>query len=338
MLKPLASTGAVETESDVLLSRRWQARALGLVTRHAILLTLIVVSVVFSVLRPDTFFTRGNFNAIVGTQAVLLVVALALTIPLAAGDFDLSVGFNLGFTMSVLAVLTVHQQWPWPTAMVAAIAIGTGVGVVNAVLIVRLGVNAFVTTLGTGAVLNGLTLALTQGQTIGGIPNSLSNLSRATFLQLPLVAYYAFGLALILWYVFELTPLGRYLFFVGGNRTAARLLGVPVRRIRFGTFVFAAALSGVAGILSLGEIGASDVTVGPSFLLPAYSAAFLGATTIKPGRFNAWGTVVALYLLETAITGLELLGAPFWVEPLFTGVTLTLAVLFAQLASREPVE
>lgn len=312
------------------------AWALRVISRYSILLALFLFISVFSALRPDTFFTRGNFNAVIGTQAVLLLLALALTIPLAAGDFDLSIGFTLGFTMALVTILSADHHWPWPAALAVAAAAGFVIGVVNGLIIVYLGVNAFIVTLGSGTVLSGLTLAVTNGETKGGVPDVLQNAARHEIFGLPLVAYYAFVLAALLWYLLEHTPLGRYVLFVGGGREAARLAGVPVKRIRMGAFVAAAGICGLAGILTAGQLGAEDPTIGPQYLLPAYAAAFLGATTIKPGRFNAWGTVFALYLLATGITGLQLLGAPFWVEPVFNGSALTIAVTFARLASREP--
>lgn len=309
---------------------------LQFVSRHAILLTLIAFIVGFSLLRPETFPTEGTLTAVLGTQALLLLVALALTIPLATGEFDLSIGFTLGFTMAVSAYLTGSAGWDWGTAVIAALLAGVIVGAVNGLLVVTLDVNAFVATLGTGTVLGGLTLAITGGQTITGVADQISTVSRSELLGLPLVTYYAFALAFVLWFLLEHTPLGRYTLFVGAARDAARLAGVRVTAIRFGAFVASAAICGAAGILAAGQIGAADPTIGNSYLLPAYAAAFLGATTIKPGRFNAWGTVLALFLLATGITGLQLLGAPFWVEPVFNGVALTLAVTFARVASREP--
>ncbi len=314
------------------------AFARRIVSRHGIGIVLLLFIGVFSALRPDTFFTRGNLVAILGTQSILLIVALALTIPLAAGDFDLSFGFTLGFTMAIVTVLAVNHHWSWELATVAAVAAGLAVGVVNGFFIVHLGVNAFITTLGTGTVLNGLILAVTGGETIADVPAPVTTISRYEVFSLPLVWYYAIGLAIVLWYVYELTPVGRYIYFVGGGRDAARLAGLPVRAVRYGAFVATAGICGIAGILSAGQLGAVDPTIGSSFLLPAYAAAFLGATTIKPGRFNVWGTVLALYLLATGITGLQLLGAPYWVEPVFNGVALTLAVTFAQLASGEPAD
>ena len=105
--------------------------------------------------------------------------------------------------------------------------------------------------------------------------------------------------------------------------------------MRFGAFIASGAISAVAGIFTAGQLGAADPSVGPNFLLPAYAAAFLGATTIKPGRFNAWGTVVALYLLVTGVTGLELFGTSSWVQEMFNGAALLIAVTFARFVARE---
>lgn len=313
----------------------WRAGALRVIGRHGILLTLLLFIGLFSILNPDTFFTRGNLTAILGTQAILLMVALAVTMPLASGDFDLSVGFTLGFSMSLIAFLTVRQEWAWPPAMVVVILLGFAIGMVNGFFIVRLDVNAFIVTLGTGTVLSGLAIALTGGEVISGLPTTVESIARQRFFGLPLVTFYGFALAAGLWYVYDHTPFGRFLYFVGGGRDAARLAGLPVGKIRFTAFVFAAGVCGIAGVLYAGQLGAADATIGGTFLLPAYAAAFLGATTIKPGRFNSWGTVLALYLLATGITGLQLQGAPFWVEPVFNGTALTLAVTFARVASRE---
>lgn len=310
------------------------SRALALFSRHAILITLLAFIAGFSLLQPETFFTRANLNAILATQAVLLIVALAVTIPLASGDFDLSIGFTLNLTMAMTAYISVEAGWHWLSALLLSLFVGVGVGIVNAFFIVILDVSAFVVTLGMATVLQGLMFVITGGRVIFGIPDQITSMSRHEFVDIPLVTWYAFALAVMLWYLYEYTPLGRYLIFVGQDRMAARLAGVPVRRIRFGAFVAAGTICGIAGILNAAQLGASDPNVGPSVLLPAYAAAFLGATTIKVGRFNSWGTVFALFLLATGITGLQLMGAPFFVDPLFNGAALVLAVTFARVAQR----
>jgi ribose transport system permease protein len=244
----------------------------------------------------------------------------------------------LGFGATLLAYLSGSWHWPLGVAVVAVLAVGALVGLVNGLFIVRFGVNAFITTLGTGTVLTGLTLAVSGGQILTGVPDGVTRFAAGELVDLTWPAYVALGFSVVLWYVYEHTPVGRYLFFVGEGREVARLAGLPVRQLRWLAFVCASGIAAACGILAAGQLGSADPSVGPNYLLPAYAAAFLGATTIKPGRFNAFGTVVALYLLVTGVTGLELAGAASWVEQVFNGSALVVAVTFARLVSREAAE
>lgn len=320
-------------------ARRTRAeRSRSILYRYAVVLVFVVMVVVFSALLPHTFFTTGNFQTIVNSQAVLLLLALGLTLPLSVAEFDLSVASMLGFGATLLAYLCGNWHWPLLGALVAVIAVGAFVGLVNGLFVVRFGVNAFITTLGTGTVLTGLTLAVSGGQILTGVPTSLSNFAVGEAFGLAWPTYVTAGFAVVLWYVYEYTPAGRYLFFVGEGREVARLAGLPVARLRWLTFVVAAMVAALCGIFAAGQLGSADPSVGPNYLLPAYAAAFLGATTIKPGRFNSFGTVVALYLVVTGVTGLELLGAASWVEQVFNGTALVIAVTFARLVSQEAAE
>jgi ribose transport system permease protein len=331
-VQPAAAAAAV-------VARRSRAeRSRAAVYRYAVVLVFVAMVAVFSGLLPHTFFTTGNFQTIVNSQAVLLLLSLALTLPLSVGEFDLSVASMLGFGATLIAFLCGTWHWPLLGALVAVVAAGAFVGLVNGLFIVRFGVNAFITTLGTGTVLTGLTLAVSGGQILTGVPASVSNFAGGEALGLAWPTYLVAGFAIVLWYVYEHTPVGRYLFFVGEGREVARLAGLPVGRLRWLAFVFAAMIAAVCGILAAGQLGSADPSVGPNYLLPAYAAAFLGATTIKPGRFNSFGTVVALYLVVTGVTGLELLGAASWVEQVFNGGALVIAVTFARLVSQEAAE
>jgi ribose transport system permease protein len=144
-------------------------------------------------------------------------------------------------------------------------------------------------------------------------------------------------LCIIIWYVFEYTPLGRRLLFVGRGRSVSRLSGIRVGRLRWGALVASGTLAAVAGVVYAGTTGAADPSSGLQFLLPAFAAAFLGATAIQPGRFNPWGSIIAVYFLVTGITGLQLIGVKSYVQQLFYGGALVLAVALSQLARRREV-
>lgn len=302
-----------------------------LASNQGLLVVLVALLLGFSLALPDTFPTLANARNILGSQAVILMVALAVTLPLRAGDFDLSVSAVMAMSASVIAVLCVQHQWPLLYAVPVALLAGLLVGALNAGLVVGLKLDGFVATLGTMTAISGLTTWMTAGEVIAGLPPFLSTVANFRILTLPAIIIYGWALVLVLWYVYEHTPFGRYLLFTGGNREAARLTGVLVDRTRATAFMLASLISAIAGVLFAGAIGAVDPSVGHAYLLPPYAAAFLGSTTIQIGRFNAVGTVIGLYLLAIGVSGLQLMGSAGWVTDFFHGAALILAVAFARL-------
>lgn len=320
-------------ETVAMQSRRQSLSKLG--ERYALLAVWGVVIVIFGALRPDTFLTTANFSTIFGSQAILVVLALALLPTLTAGDYDLSVAATLTLSAMTLAILNVNHGWPIVAAIAAALAVGLLVGCINGAIVVSLGLDSLIVTLGTSTFIAGVVLWISDSQTVSGVSQGLIDLVVVNrFLGIPLAFYYGIALGLALFYVFEFMPIGRRLLFVGRGRAVARLSGIRVARMRFGAFAAAGVISAFAGVLYVGTLGSADPTSGLSFLLPAFAAAFLGATTIQPGRFNPLGTIAAVYFLVTGITGLQLLGVQTFVQQLFYGGALVLAVALSQLARR----
>jgi ribose transport system permease protein len=306
-----------------------------LAERYALLLAWGVTCVIFGILRPDTFMTTSNFTTIFGSQAILVVLTLALLVPLTAGDYDLSVAASMGLSAMTLAILNVNHHWPIGASIVAALAVGLVVGLVNGALVVLLDIDSLIATLGTSTFIAGVILWICNSQTISGISDQLINYVVVDrFLGIPLEFYYGISLGLVMLYVFEFMPVGRRLLFVGRGRNVARLSGIRVSRLRWGALVASGLISAFAGVLYAGTLGSADPTSSLSFLLPAFAAAFLGATTIMPGRFNPIGSIAAVYFLVTGITGLQLLGVQTFVQQLFYGGALVLAVALSQFARR----
>lgn len=301
---------------------------------YALVIAFVLMIVVYSVLAPSTFPTWGNVRTIIGTQAVLLLLTLGLTIPLVTGDFDLSIGSLLGLSAVMCTWLTGTHGWPAAPAVVVCLLLGLAVGALNAFFIVRIGVGAFIATLASGTILTGIAVAISAGQVLSGVAPSITDVASKTFLGLPIPVYIALGFAIFLWYVYEHTPVGRYLFFLGAGRDTARLAGLRVDVLRWGAFMSSAFVASAAGILAAGSFGGTVPGFGDAYLLPAFAGAFLGATAIRPGRFNVWGTVIAVYFVITGVTGLQLLGASDWVEQVFNGAALLVAVSFGVLTSR----
>ncbi len=311
-----------------------------LVSRFAVVIALIGFSMGYTIALPGSFPTVGNVQTMVNSQGVLLILSLALTVPLVAGEFDLSVAAVLGFVGPLLAALHGVLHWGAPMAIAVTLLACVAIGIFNVILIVVVGVDSFIATLSSSTILAGLTLYVTNGQILTTVPHSLQ---RFAFLGIPALgvetpALTGIALAALLWYVYEHTPAGRYLYFVGEGREAARLSGLPVDRVRALALISASLISGVAGLLLAGQLGGVAPSLGPSYLLPAFAGAFLGATTIRPGRFNAWGTVVAVYMLVVAVTGLELLGMASWVQQVFDGCALAMAVAFARIVGRRDLQ
>lgn len=300
-------------------------------SNYAIVIFLLVLIAVFSLVAPTLFPTWSNFQAIANNQAVPAILALAVILPLAAGEFDLSVGAILGFTSILTASATINGV-PLVPAILLGVAAGAAIGAVNAFLVVRIKVSAFIATLGMATLLSGGNLLLTDGSVLfDGIDPGLAVIARSKFLGLPMTFYYLIIIAVLLWIILERTPFGRYLTATGLGRTPATLAGVPTSRYLALAFIGSGILAGLAGVLQTGTVGSASPSTGPSFLLPAYAAAFLGATTIRRGRFNVWGTMVGVLVLAVGVSGLNLLGAPFWVAPVFNGLALLVAVSFAAI-------
>jgi ribose transport system permease protein len=327
------SNAVTESSSKgVETSQRGRRRLLVDLERFALLIAWLVIIVIFGVIAPGTFLTWANFSTIFGSQAVLVILTLGLIIPLTAGDIDLSIAQVLTLSSMVIAVLNVNHGWPIGAAIAAAVAVGILTGLLNAFFTLYFRIHSLIVTLGTGTFLHGLTLWISNSRTIGGIDWSLVNAVILTrFLGIPLAFYYALALALILVYVFEFTSLGRKALFVGRGREVARLSGIPVTRMRLICFLASGAFAAIAGVLYAGTSGSADPNSGTQLMLPAFAAAYLGATAITPGRFNPLGSMIAVYLLVTGITGLSILGIDTFVQDLFYGGALVIAVALSQL-------
>lgn len=301
--------------------------------RLALPVVWIGIIVLFGVLKPDSFLTADNFSAMFSSQTSLLVLSLALIIPLTAGDYDLSVASVAsvaGLSSMTVAVLNVNHQVPIVVAVLAAVAVALLIGLANALLSVAVGIDTLIVTLGMGTFLAGVVSWIGNSTVDSGISDALVRVVvSARFLGVPVEFWYGIVACVVLFYAMEFTPVGRRLLIVGRGREVAGLSGIRVKLVRGGALVCSAGLAGIAGLLIAGTTGAADPTSAPLLLLPAFAAAFLGATTILPGRFSAWGCLLAVLFLVTGITGLQQLGAQTFVQDLFYGAALIVAVVLS---------
>ena len=318
--------------ASVAASSMSKRRGIDQAERYGLIVAWIGLIVLFGLLNPTTFFTWNTFSSILGSQAVLVILTLGLIIPLTANDFDLSIAYMMTLSSMTIAVLNVNHQVPIGWAILAAILFGAVVGFINGFFIVVFRIHSLIVTLGVGTFLHGITLWMCDSMTISGIDERLIDwvIVKRIF-GVPLEFYYALLAAAMIWYVFEFTAVGRRVLFVGRGRDVAKLSGIHTDRLRWGCLIASAMLGSVAGALYAGTQGAADPSSGASYQLPAFAAAFLGSTCIMPGRFNPWGSTIAVYFLVTGITGLVFLGFPSFIQDVFYGGALVLAVTLSQV-------
>ena len=291
--------------------------------------------VYFGITKSGTFISTTTFKLVVVENVITGVLALAFLVPLATGTYDLSIGAMMSMSLVVSSYLSKHDVMPPVVGMLVALGACAVAGFISGFFVVKLRVNSFIATLGMSQVITAFILHTSSQSITTAFPQSFRNLGSKQLFGLPLFVYYLGLLAIILWFVFEHTPLGRYMFATGGNPEAARLAGVRTDRLVWGSLVASGLIAGFAGTVYSWKVGNYASTVGPGNLFPAIAAVFFGASQLK-GRPNVWGALIALYALAWGIKGLQLTFSSntIWIEPLFQGVSLLAAV---SLASRQGI-
>ena len=320
-----------KAEAPSTPTRRKIVVTLGL-DRFSGLYVWAALILIFSLWVPSLFDTATNARIIAGSQAITAMVAMGLIVPVACGAFDLSIAGTLGVACCTVVWFQANHHG-WFLGIIVALLVGLVVGLVNSLIVVRLHVDSFIGTLGMSSILLAGTEWITGGgQIANGISPTFTAIGQNQVLGLPLPVFYMVALAIVLWWLLEYTPVGRYLYGIGGNPQAARLAGIRVGRITTGAFLLSGLVAAFAGVILAAQIGSASPDVGGPYLLPAFSAVFLGATQVFPGRVNVPGTLIAIFLLATGVKGLQLAGAPAYINDLFNGAALIIAVALAARA------
>ena len=325
-----ATTTTPETKDRMEDGPTLGKRVLGALSPRVIgaVYVWLIIIIVFAILRPETFATGTTVSQVLNSSAISGLAALSLLIPLCTRTFDLSIGF----VMSLAGVTAAYFEAKTGVGVAPAVALGLGaavvIGLINGIVVVILRVDSFIGTLATGSIVSALITLVTNEQDITSVKlaENFAKIGQSGIGQITWPVFYMAIVAIVLFFVLEFTKVGRKLYSVGFNPDAARLAGVSVDWMRFGSLVCSAFLAGVAGVVLASNLGTGSPSAGQSYLLPAFAAAFLGATQLRPGRFNSFGTVLGVLLLTTGITGLQLAAAPAWAADMFTGVVLIAAL------------
>lgn len=305
-------------------------------SRYALVILGLLLIIVFSLTLRSTFPTSRTVSSILSDQSTVAMLALAEMLVVAVGHYDLSVGYSLGLIELVSVGLLYRDNLPWGLIIIIVLVIGGVIGLINGLLVTVAKIDSFIATLGLGYFLYGVDNWYSQGQQVSGegFPLPFANLNAASLAGVPLPAIYVIVLAAVLWLLMEYTPIGRYMYAIGSNPRAAELSGIKVRRYTLGAFVAAGVIVAAAAVVLAAKLQVGESDLGPEFLLPAFVGALLGATAIRPGRVNVWGTIVAVLVLGVGISGLQQMGGAFFVDPMFNGGTLIVAVGAAGYAAR----
>lgn len=307
--------------TDGSAQRPWTA--FGSVGRYFLVIVFLALVALFSLLRPDSFFTANNFSGLFVNQIVVVFAAVGLIAPLIVGELDLSVGYVVGFGQALVVALMTLAGLPAFASILLTLLASFAVGLINGLLVVRFEINSLIATLAVGNILYGIVLWFTGGTILfQDVPEGFLTIAQAGFLGIPLPIWYGAVLIAAVEIVLQFVPIGRRMYAVGGNRRAALLTGIRVPQVVVGSFGVSALLCGMGGIIIASRLGSAQPELGPSFLMPAFASAFLGATTIRPGRYNALGTAVAVYTVAVIVAGLQQVGVPFWAENIVYGVAL----------------
>jgi len=300
--------------------------ASGFLSRNALLVIWFGLVIVFALLLPGVFLSANNIRSTATINAVSALMALAVLVPLVANHFDLSIGYLLGLVLVLTIGFLTELHMNWGLVCVLMVALGLAVGFINGIIVTKVKISSFITTLGTGVILYGIGLWYTGGsQLVGSIPEGFMDLS-GTLWGVPLPVVYVLIAGFALWVFLEYTPAGRQMYVVGSSVRTANLLGIRSDRYVVLAFMTSGLMVSIAGIVLASLLQSGSSSTGPEYLLPAFSAVFLGSTSVRPGRPNLWGTLLAVVVLATVVNGLALQGFAPWIQPVFNGVMLIGAV------------
>jgi ribose transport system permease protein len=305
------------------------------VGRYGALLVLAALIVVMTILHPDTFATKSNVINVLSQSALTAIIAMGLTFPLVAGDFDLSIGY-VGSCGGVIACsLMVSSGFSIGVAFAVAVLFGAAIGAINGLIVTKIGVNPLVATLGVGTLVVGINYAIGGGTPVA-VTNPLPflNLTLGKLLGVPYPVYVMFALALVLWLVLNRTVVGQSMQAVGGNAVAARLSGLRVDRVRVIAFMIAGACAAVAGVLLASTSGQAASDGADGYLLTSFAACFFGTAVLSNGQFHIVGTLIGVLTVGIGFNAIALIGLATYYQFLFQGALLIVGVGVGTFARR----
>ncbi|WMS43967.1 ABC transporter permease [Acuticoccus sp. MNP-M23] len=301
--------------------------------RYSTLIVLILMFIGFS-LFVDRFMSVFNLTNILQQISILTIVGAGLTFGFAAKEIDLSVGYTVGLA-GILTPLLLVSGYSLPVAFGASLGAGILVGLVNALLVTKIGIPSLIATLATGSILFGINFLLTEGRAIyGGLPDAYMVLGQGRMWGIPNLTFFMIGAVAIAWFAMERTTFGRYIYAVGGNAKAAELSGVRVTFYRMMSLVLVALFAACAGALLAARLGSGQPNVGERYLLDGLATVFIGMTMFRPGTATVIGTLCGALFIGVINNGLNLVGMDTYVQNIMKGLIIIVAVAIVSRSTK----
>ena len=285
---------------------------------------LLALGIGLSLTTPG-FLSAVNLTNILLQGSVLTIVALGMTLVILTEGIDLSLGPLLGLC-GVVSALLVIAGWPLPLALLAALGVGIGFGTLNGALVAYAGLPPFLVTLGSFGMSMSLAMALTQGNSVTGLPPIIRWFNEGVFLGLPVPVWAMVALFALTWVLLYRTKFGRYVFAIGGNRRALELSGVPVRVYHTAVYAYAGLLAALASFIMTARMNAAHPTIGVGLEFDAIAAVILGGTSFEKGKGGIIGTVIGALAVGTLRNGMNLVGISTEWQVATVGIVIILAV------------
>ncbi len=294
---------------------------------------LVVIFVLSSLISPY-FMTPYNMTVLARGLAFVGLVTIGQSMLMVLGELDLSLGVNGGLCGVIAGILMVQMGVNPALAMVLAVAFGAMLGLINGLLVTVLRLHSLVLTIGTAGIFGGANLVLTRGVAITGIPTSVQFLGRGDFLGIPVPFLIMLGALVIAGFVMLKTPFGRYMYAIGNNPLAARMLGIKVDRVRLILFVVAGALAGLAGVLMVARLGTAQPSIGDTWVLAPIAAAVIGGVATTGGVGSPIGAIFGAGIIAMIENIIVLFGvSPYW-QGIVSGAIVVLAISFDAISRR----
>ena len=307
-------------------------------------IALIVLCIVLSLL-TDKFFTTANGVNVLRQVAVNICIATGMTLVVLTSGIDLSVGSVLALCGAITAGLLKNGlQIPSADlyigftilgAVIGAILIGSLMGWFNGFVITKFKVPPFVATLAMLTIARGFTMLYTEGHPISNLGDNFAYIGAGSFFRIPVPVWIAVAVVLLAVFITKKTKLGRYIYAIGGNETAAKLSGIRINKVKITVYSLGAALAAIGGIIVTSRLDSAQPNAGMSYELDAIAAVVIGGTSLNGGKGTIWGTVIGAVIIGVLNNGLVLLNvSPFWQQVVKGGVIL-LAVIIDKFGDKK---